>query len=212
MKVEVGESLIYSYLSHIKECQVVQTNWKISSSWQKYNQSTIDEFIKTARKHFEEKFDYHIFKATTSVSQLLKQCECDVVGVHFDGNTAKFYSVDVAFHEGGLNYKSKKESAERVTAKIIKAAMCLLGSCNVSCGELIFASPKITPSVMDAISPCINEINTLFSSFGLGFTSKLIANKDFKKEILDPILNKSEQIADTSELFVRSYQLLNMFN
>lgn len=34
MKIEVGESLLLSWLQHIKECQIVQTNWKASNKWQ----------------------------------------------------------------------------------------------------------------------------------------------------------------------------------
>lgn len=149
MKVEVGESLMYSYLSHIKKCQFVQTNWKLSSVWEKYNQEEIKVFINDARQYFYEKYKYNIFKSTTSTEQILKQCECDVVGVNIGNEYNTYYSVDVAFHEGGLNYKSKKESAEKVSAKLIKAAMCLYGSCNAKSGEIIFASPKITPSVMN---------------------------------------------------------------
>ena len=33
MKIEMGESLFYSWLRHIKGCQVVQTNWKASPQW-----------------------------------------------------------------------------------------------------------------------------------------------------------------------------------
>lgn len=34
MKIEMGESLFYSWLRHVKECQMVQTNWKISPKWE----------------------------------------------------------------------------------------------------------------------------------------------------------------------------------
>jgi hypothetical protein len=33
MKIEIGESLMLSYLKHIKKCRFYQTNWKTSSSW-----------------------------------------------------------------------------------------------------------------------------------------------------------------------------------
>lgn len=212
MKVEVGESLVYSYLSHIKSCQIVQTNWKLSPSWKKYNENEIELFIENAREHFKNKFNYNIFKKTISASQILKQCECDVVGVCVNGECNLYYSVDVAFHEEGLNYKSKKESAEKVTSKLIKAAMCLYGSCDAKNGEIIFASPKITPAVMNELTPCINDINELFKLHNMNFIAKIIANNDFKTQILEPILNSSKKIADTSELFVRSYQLIRMFD
>ena len=39
---------------------------------------------------------------------------------------------------------------------------------------------------------------------------KYIANDQFKAEILDKTLASSEENADTGELFLRSYKLLNM--
>ena len=33
MKLEIGESLCYSYLRHVKHCWLVQTNWKPSEHW-----------------------------------------------------------------------------------------------------------------------------------------------------------------------------------
>ena len=33
MKIEIGESLTYSYLKHIEGCRIVQTNWKTSGNW-----------------------------------------------------------------------------------------------------------------------------------------------------------------------------------
>ena len=33
MKIEMGESLFYSWLRHVKECQIVQTNWTTSPQW-----------------------------------------------------------------------------------------------------------------------------------------------------------------------------------
>ena len=36
MKIEVGESLGYSYLRHVKQCWLVQVNWKASEHWAKH--------------------------------------------------------------------------------------------------------------------------------------------------------------------------------
>ena len=44
MKLEMGESLFYSWLRHVKGCQIVQTNWKISSSWQRKHDAAFQKF------------------------------------------------------------------------------------------------------------------------------------------------------------------------
>ena len=61
MKIEMGESLFYSWLRHVKECQIVQTNWKVSSQWQLSNSETLDKLMTLVDKHYSEKYGYSIF-------------------------------------------------------------------------------------------------------------------------------------------------------
>ena len=41
---------------------------------------------------------------------------------------------------------------------------------------------------------------------------RLIANEEFESSVLKPILLISDGISDTSELFIRSYQMFKMFD
>ena len=43
MKIEMGESLFYSWLRHVKECQIVQTNWKTSPQWTIIHEEKLEE-------------------------------------------------------------------------------------------------------------------------------------------------------------------------
>lgn len=45
MKIEMGESLIYSWLRHEKLCQLVQTNWKVSPFWELENRQEIEDLF-----------------------------------------------------------------------------------------------------------------------------------------------------------------------
>lgn len=45
MKIEMGESLLCSYLKHVKGCQIVQTNFKVSPSWTMHNQEIADKVL-----------------------------------------------------------------------------------------------------------------------------------------------------------------------
>ena len=45
MKIEIGESLCYSYLRHVKECWLVQANWKASENWPKRSVAWHSEII-----------------------------------------------------------------------------------------------------------------------------------------------------------------------
>jgi hypothetical protein len=67
MKIEMGESLILSWLRHSKNCQVVQTNWKPSmESWDYYNEILIEEIVNEIQEIFINKYGYDLFKKNCS--------------------------------------------------------------------------------------------------------------------------------------------------
>jgi len=62
MKIEMGESLFYSWLRHVKECQVVQMNWKPSPSWQIMVEEELKQFMDITNEYFQDKYGYSIYK------------------------------------------------------------------------------------------------------------------------------------------------------
>ena len=212
MKIEMGESLFYSWLRHVKECQVVQTNWKVSSHWSLSDAEKLEQMMKLIDNHYTQKYGYAIFKKNSSLSQLLQQGECDVLGVSIQPQGTKYYAVDVAFHEAGLNYGSRDTTVMKVLEKCARTAFCLHGYLATNEAEIVFASPKIYPAVLSGIKPCIEEMNAMFSENGYDYKFRIVANEEFNDLVLQPILLASEGVADTSELFLRSYQMFKMFS
>lgn len=212
MKIEMGESLFYSWLRHVKECQIVQTNWKVSRQWNLMHEDELEKMMSNATEYFQTRYKYSIFKQNSSLYQLLQQGECDAFGICIQNGINNYYTVDVAFHEAGLNYGSREETIMKVIAKSIRTAMILYGYLDTKKAELIFASPKINPAIRSELDSCTNAINALFRYWGFEFELRIIANNDFNKIVLQPILQMSDGIADTSELFMRSYQMYTMFN
>lgn len=212
MKIEMGESLFYSWLRHVKECQIVQTNWKVSSQWQLSDADALEKLMALVDKHYSDKYGYAIFKQNTSLSQLLQQGECDVLGVSIQPGATTYYAVDVAFHEAGLNYGNRDITVMKVLEKCARTAFCLYGYLSTKEAEIIFASPKINPAVLSDLTPCVDEMNTIFADNGYDFTFRIIANEEYNDLVLKPILLASDGVADTSELFLRSYQMYKMFS
>ena len=210
MKLEVAESLFYSWLRHVKDCHVVQTNWKPSPLWQLHNEYMLKQFMEMTDSHFQDKYGYGIFKSN-SLSQLLMQAEADVVGICMTDNEVEIHAIDVAFHESGLNYGGKQETVTRIVKKLIRTVLCIIGYFVFSKGEIIFASPKIHNSVMDDLSPCVNDLNKLLRDNHYPLSTRIIANESFYDLVLTPIIIASDGVSDTSELFMRSYQLVKMF-
>lgn len=211
MKLEMGESLFYSWLRHVKECQIVQTNWKPSPSWPMQRIDALEQFMHTSSAHFSSKYGYTVFK-TKSLSQIITQAEIDALGVSLSSDGQNIYAVDVAFHEGGLNYGDRTETVARIIMKFLRTAICLIGYFNYAPGEIIFASPKVSLAYISDLEPCVADLNALFIEHHLPLTARIIANEEFNEHVLKQILIASEGVADTSELFMRAYQLVNMFS
>ena len=119
MKIEIGESLCYSYLRHVKGCWLVQTNWKASEHWTKRKtDAELEDMFQEMRGRFE--VDGGVFKKTVSVGQFMQQAEIDVIGIDQRGNV---HAIDVAFHEAGLNYGGGV--ANRILKKMLRAYLLL---------------------------------------------------------------------------------------
>ena len=212
MKIEMGESLFYSWLRHCKYCQLVQTNWKASTDfWKIYNENELEQIMSQTEQLFRDKYGLDIYGKTKSLKQFLRQAECDALGIVVDQEQNSYYAVDVAFHRDGLLYGNKTKTVAKVIEKCIRNAMCVYGYFNSSAAKIIFASPSVSDSVMKQLNPCVNALQELMNQMGLQFEFRVLVNEGFKTEVLDSVLNLEDNVADTTELFLRSHQLAAMF-
>lgn len=211
MKIEMGESLFYSWLRHVKECQIVQTNWTTSPQWTLKHEDELSDIMTQTDELFREKYGYNIYKKNASLSQVLQQAECDVLGVSMQDGEIKTYAIDVAFHRDGLIYGDRKTTVMKIINKCLRTAMCIYGYLDVKDAEIIFASPKIGKKILEDAKPCIYDAQSITQQMGYNFNFRMIANDDFMELVLNPILLVSKGVADTNELFLRSYQMLQMF-
>ena len=216
MKIEMGESLLLSWLRHVKQCQIVQLNWKPSNSWQISNQGQIEQLMSRARDVFMKQHKRELFgkKPGQSYTQILRQGEIDVLGIKLSGNKiSSIYAVDVAFHEHGLHYgKSPQDAINRVIKKMIRSTMIVMAYFGTKRGDVIFASPKINPSTFEPLRQAVQHTNEFVQDMKLAFSYKLYANHEFEEHVISPVVLASGEVADTSELFMRSIQMYQMFD
>jgi hypothetical protein len=204
MKIEIGESLMLSYLKHIKKCVFYQANWKVSSNWD-IDENSNDKLLFVYDNIIKHPKFSEVFKQN-KLEQLIKQSEIDVIG--WDGND-KIYAADIAFHEAGLNYGDKIETRKRVFKKLLRSYLTLLAYFPNKKYELIFTSPKVHNAIEDDIKDYFNVLKKDFSEENVTFN--YISNDIFRDEILIPTIKKTEIDSDTSELFIRAVKLLNLF-
>lgn len=205
MKLEIGESLCYSYLRHVKHCWLVQTNWKPSEHWAaRKSDAELEAMLLDMKRKFDA--DGKVFKQTNNAAQLIKQGEIDVVGIDLQGDV---HALDVAFHENGLNYPGG--TADIVLKKLLRAYMLLHAYAPFGqTGQkfhIYFVSPKVNPGVQTPLDAIFAALQSEYPQAEW----RLITNHAFADLMLDT-LQKSAAVADTSELFVRAAKLLNLAN
>lgn len=208
MKIEIGESLMYSWLRHVKNCELAQTNWKPSTLWVRKH----DNDLQKLKNYVDAKFpNLEVFGKNNAVTldQFIAQAETDAMGFSVSNN--KIYAIDIAFHENGLGYGTTIENVSRVIKKSVRSAMIIYGYYDRKDAEIIFATPKTTNTVFNAIQQSVNDLQLLTNSLGYNFTFRIIVNDDFFNDIVVPVVNNISVINDTSELFVRSCKLLAMY-
>ena len=207
MKIEIAESLIYSYLKHSEGCRIVQTNWRTSGKW------IVTEYeTERARKLFQKisssEYFSGIFK-NSSFDQLLKQAEIDVLGINTAEETV--YGIDVAFHSAGLNYGSKTETAFRIIKKIFRTIFIMQSYFDENEKfNSYFITPKVNPATKVIIEDLMFKAKKVINDENI--TIDFISNEQFYSEIVDSLLENIDEEHDTTELFSRAIKLMKLDN
>lgn len=204
MKIEMGESLAYSFLRHVKQCWLVQANWKASERWSRIlPDDQVESLFAGMRERFET--DGTVFKGTRNVGQFLKQAEIDVLGV---GQNGSVHALDVAFHEAGLNYRGGDEGTRtNVLKKVLRSLLILKAYLPADTPtHVYFVSPKVREPTNVKLVESFAELRTVYPDVGW----HLLTNTGFSDEMVRPTLAAARTVSDTSELFVRSAKLLEV--
>jgi hypothetical protein len=215
MKVEIAESVIMSWLRHAQGCVVTQINWKPSPTWTVVREPELNQAFDAVRSFASEAIGVQIFKQG-EFRQFLRQTEIDVLGLRLADSTGapSVTAVETAFHENGLQYGSAEETIGRVLKKLIRAAFALEAYVDAGEAAVIFATPKMAEPVRQGIQEHLARLEPLLSrqaNLAIHRMSfRIIANEDFASEILEPVLNQVDAVADGSELFVRAQQLMRV--
>ena len=210
MKIEIAESLASSYLNHIEGCRIIQTNWKTSSAW-KIDQRLFEE-AEVIYERIKSSPDFiNVFKSKKNTfKQFIKQAEIDVLGINT--SELRVYGLDIAFHSAGLNYSSQSQTVEEIVLKkLFRTALIMkIYFEQYDSFESIFVSPKINPSVQKNLDSLVEKASLIINNPTLEI--KVVSNDNFFSEMVYPLIKKTKNENDTSELFLRAYKLLSLDN
>jgi hypothetical protein len=215
VKIEIGESLIYSWLRHVQGCVVTQMNWKPSPTWDVARELELTKAFEAARNLARQDLGVPIFK-NGEFGQFIRQAEIDGLGVcrNRDSGGPSVIAVDSAFHENGLQYGNADETVGRVLKKLIRSALAIEAYLDAAEASVIFAAPKMAEAVRERIQHPLSVLERCLaeqrSSAMPRLHFRIIANADFSNEILAPVLNQVDTVADTGELFMRAQQLMRL--
>ena len=203
MKIEIGESLACSWLRHVRQCWLVQANWKFLEHWERcLTDRELQVVFDTVRGRFD--VGGGVFKKTRDAGQFLRQGEIDAVGVDHGGGV---HGVEIAFHEAGLQYGTTTETNDRVLKKMLRTLLILRAFRPPETPlHIYFLSPKVNPVVQQPLEKTFAALRSEYSDVEWRF----IANDAFTNVVVRPTLDKTSGIADSSELFVRSAKLLEL--
>ena len=203
MKIEIGESLTCSWLRHVRQCWLVQANWKVSEHWEQYpTDAELEELFRGMKSRFDH--GGGVFGRTKDARQFLKQGEIDVVGVDREGSV---HAADVAFHEAGLQYGTPMETSHKVLMKMLRTLLILRTFRPLETRlQVYFLSPKVSPRVHRPLEDTFAALRREYDDVEW----RLIANEEFTEDVVTPTLKRASAVADSSELFMRSAKLLEL--
>jgi hypothetical protein len=95
---------------------------------------------------------------------------------------------------------------------MIRTAFVLNAYFDLDQGDIVFATPKMHNAVHEALQGCWPELQSVLADCGSLSADRLqlriVTNGDFVEQIIQPVLGRMDQVADTSELFLRAQQLV----
>lgn len=207
MKIEMGESLVRTWLRHCLGCQMAELNWKPSPLWPFNASPEVGQWYNDGKTQFPER----VFKKTATLEQFLGQAEIDVFGINVtQGRVEKIIATDIAFHKKGLSYGTKLETKSRVIKKLFRTALTIHRHFPGIPAQILFLSPKVSPATALCVKEAGQILQTFFAAKCNHFHFDTIINAQFKSSVLDKIVKIQCAVDDTSELFLRAVQLVSL--
>ncbi|MFF2447459.1 hypothetical protein ACFVSW_10150 [Neobacillus sp. NPDC058068] len=202
------ESLMVSWLKHIENCQITQTNWNAAiNSWELQSVDNIIKLMEITGKFFLKNYNLNFYENASTPLLFLQQGNIDVLGLKINSNVSNMYGVSITVDKSAFDSGSALGPLEEIIKKMIRTALITIGYFNTSNAKIIFAEPKIHKNLYEAIVNALKGLTNIFESMGYDFTFELITNDNFKEFVFEPVEELTKATIDPSKLLMQSDQM-----
>jgi hypothetical protein len=208
VKIEIGESLIHSWLPHVQGCTVTQASWKPSPTWTMARERELKETFEVIRKFASETIGVQIFKERR-FQQFLRggsrrpgsSLERSHGGAERDRRRLRVSRIRLAVWQRRRDGRAGPQEADPL-------GICARGLSRRGRGQHNLRNAKMAEPIREAVQRHLATLEVRIveqrGSAMARLRFRVIANTEFADEILAPVLGQVDAVADTSELFMRS--------
>jgi len=202
------ESLIFSYLKHIKKCKIVQSNWiPTAKSWN-VNTNKADELIRISKNYFKNKYRISIFNNIDSYKDLVPN---NVVGFGITFNDD--YTQDIYGVIGEFKQNYDDISIEEILEKIFYISINFINYFNKASGNIIFMCPNLNYDTIEKLGLYYFDIKEIFRQLNISLEVSILLNEQFKEEVLrnlEKICLKIDESED--EIYLKNIKFQKQLN
>lgn len=202
------QSLVFSYLKHVKKCKIIQTNWILQdNSWDvEYN--TVHELLRISKNYFRNKYRINLFENIELDNDITKLSCIDAFGIAFNGD----YTQDIYGVICELNEESSHINVEKILEKVLIVSICLISCFNKINGNIIFMCPRLDDNVIQQMGIYYFDIKEIFRQMSLSFELNILLNEQFEEEVIRKLEELSSHIDETDEeVYLKSLKFQKQF-
>ena len=203
------ESLVFSYLRHIKKCKIIQTNWvPKTKDWDEEYDKAL-ELIRISKNYFKNKYRIDIFSKISSDDDIFKLYNIDAFGIAFN----KDYTQDIYGVTCKLNENYQKVTIENILEEIFILSIYFVSYFNKVNGNLIIMCPKLNDEIIREIGIYYFDIKEIFRQVNLSFEVSILINEKFKEEVINRLEKIAFDVDETEEeTYLKSLKFQKQIN
>jgi hypothetical protein len=203
MKIEIGEFLILSWLRHVRGCAVTQMNWSPSPAWTVARERELRAAFEAVRRFADDAIGRSSF-GKVDFGSFIRHARIDVLGLRLnrDSGGIEAIAVDSAINDTELPHGNAEETIVRLIERMTRAGFALAAYLDPRQASVVFATPWLAKAVRQEVQRHLALLEGRLAEQRDQAISRLrfrvIADADFADEIVQPVLQHVDTVADSS--------------